>query len=92
MDYETSMKELKKVLKDQKWIIGADKALKGLKSGKIDKLFIAKNCKPTIKEDLERYSKFANVPFYELDVPNTELGIMCKRQYSVSVLYTLKGE
>ena len=92
MDYENAKKELTKVIREGKFIIGANEAIKNLRQGKVEKLFVAKNCEKGIKEDLIKYAKLNEVPIFELDVPNTELGILCKKQYSASVVHTIKGE
>ncbi len=80
-----SIEELKKALKEEKLIYGRDETLKKIKSGKINEVFISSNCPKELRQDIIYYSKLANVKVSELDVPNDELGIICKKPFSISV-------
>lgn len=80
-----SINEIKEALTNNP-IIGTDRTLKNLKTGKLKKVLIANNCKEEIKKDLEYYAKLANVELINLDIPNDEVGLACKKQFSISVL------
>ncbi|HLC37690.1 MAG TPA: ribosomal L7Ae/L30e/S12e/Gadd45 family protein [Candidatus Nanoarchaeia archaeon] len=67
-------------------IIGTDRILKNLKSGKLKKVFLASNCKEETKKDVGYYAKLSNVEVVNLDIPNDELGLACKKQFSISIL------
>ena len=35
---------------------------------------------------MEYYAKLSNVEVVNLDIPNDELGLACKKQFSISIL------
>lgn len=77
--------ELKEALKN-KVIIGTERTLKNLRNGKLKKVLIASNCKEETKKDLEYYGKIAKIEIIKLDIPNDEVGLVCKKPFSISVL------
>ena len=83
--------EIKKALKNKKVIIGTERTLKNLKLGKISKIFLTSNCSEDIKKDIKYYSKLAKVEVVQLKQPNDELGALCKKPFSISVLSVVKG-
>ncbi len=82
--------EIKKLIKEDKLVIGKDEVLKGLRTGKFEKVFLAKNCPAELKEDLEKYAPMSGVELVETDIQNTELGDICKKPFSIAVLGLLK--
>ncbi len=78
--------ELRKLLKEKKLIIGSERTLKALKLGKLEKVFVSLNCPAKVKESIKHYSKLSKAAISQLKYPNDELGILCKRPYSISVL------
>ncbi len=87
---QESTNDLKKEIKTKKIAIGTNSVLKNLKLKNIEKIYIASNCSDKAKKDIEKYSKIMNIPLVFLKQPNDELGIVCKRQYSISMLGILK--
>lgn len=83
--------EIKNALKDEKAIIGTDKTIKNLKLGKLSKVFIASNTAKEVAETIKKYAKLSNTEFIKLRIPNDELGTICKKQFSISVLSVIKG-
>jgi len=80
-----TIEQIKEALKN-KPIIGTDRILKSLKSGKLKKILIASNCKAETKKDIEYYAKLAKVEVIKLDIPNEEVGLVCKKPFSIAVL------
>ena len=80
------MDDIKKIAKDKKALIGTNKVMKSLKLGKLSKVFLTRNCPKDIKEDIEHYAKIAKVEVVQLKIPNDELGVLCKKPFSISVL------
>lgn len=78
--------EIKKLVKTQKLIIGTDVTLKELKAGNISKVFAASNMKEDVRQDFKRYCDISKAEFIELDIDNTELGTICRKPFSISVL------
>ncbi|MFH0875182.1 MAG: ribosomal L7Ae/L30e/S12e/Gadd45 family protein [archaeon] len=89
MTQETISKELlevKKVLKSKSLIIGTEKTFKELKAGKLSFVYLASNISDKVKKDIEHYTKFSDVKVMNLDIPNDELGVFCKKPFSISVM------
>ncbi len=81
-----ALTDLKKLLSQGKVSIGTEVALKNLRRGKAKKIFLAANCSQKIMDDVNSLSKPANVEVVRLAIPNTELGIICKKSFSIAVL------
>ena len=84
------MSELKKIVGTEKLVLGSDRTLKLLKKGKIDRVFIASNAPENVRADIKSHGKLAGVTVEELDVPNEEVGILCKKPFPVAVASRLK--
>ncbi|MEK6907417.1 MAG: 50S ribosomal protein L30e [Nanoarchaeota archaeon] len=80
------MEELKKLIKENKIIIGTNSVMKNLKLGKLKGIYLASNCPKYAKEDIQHYAKLNNVKINELKENNEELGVVCKKPFSISVL------
>ena len=80
-----TIEDLKKALKDNKLILGADRTLKLLKNGKVTKIFLSSNCAPEIKENINHLAKISNVNVTELKETKEELGSICKKTFSISI-------
>ncbi|QQG38752.1 MAG: ribosomal L7Ae/L30e/S12e/Gadd45 family protein [Candidatus Woesearchaeota archaeon] len=80
-----SVEDLKKII-NENIIIGTDRVIKGLKNNKIKKVFLASNCKKQTKEDILHYAKLGKIQVVELNIPNEEVGIVCKKPFSISVI------
>ena len=89
MTNEKDIAEIKKLVGTKKIIIGTQRTLKSLKQGKIEKIFLSAN--NPLKKDFDYYAKVGKVKIIQLEVANDELGDICKKPYSISVLGVLKG-
>mgnify|MGYP001265684297 CR=1 FL=1 len=78
--------EIKLSLDANQLIIGANMAKKNLRKGKAKKIYLATNCSPEIKEDITAMAKVSDIPVENLKIPNEELGIVCKKTFSISVV------
>jgi ribosomal protein L30E len=81
-----SLELLRKALKEEKLVYGERQTLKLIKLGKTQTVFLAKNCKPSIRETINEYSKHTELNIVELDVDATEIGTICKKEFPISVL------
>lgn len=86
-----SLAEIKKMLKSDNLIIGTERTLKSLKIGKVERVILSSNCPPDVESDMNHYAGISGVEISKIDYPNEELGIMCKKPFSISVLALLKG-
>lgn len=80
------MTTLDLALKSKKIVFGAEKTMKLLKKDKLKVVFLANNTKEDLKEDFKYYTKINNIELVELDMKNKEVGIYCKKPFSVSVV------
>lgn len=84
------MEDIKKLVKDKKVFIGTQQTMKNLKTGKVAKVFLTSNCPEDVKDDIKHYAKISGTEVAELDIPNDELGVMCRKQFPISVLGIIK--
>ena len=83
--------EIKKFLKSKSLVIGTEKTLKNLKLGKIDKVILSSNCPDKVMQDLSYYAGLSKAETIKVPYLNEELGVICKKPFSISVLSILKG-
>ena len=83
--------EIKKLIKAKNIVIGTEKTIKNLKVGKVEKVIISSNCSESILNDLNYYTGLGKVETIKVNYPNDELGVICKKPFSISVLSILKG-
>ena len=83
--------EIKKMIKAKDLIIGTKRTIKNLKLGKIDKVIISSNCTDAVINDLKHYTSLSKTESIRVNYPNDELGVICKKPFSISVLAILKG-
>jgi large subunit ribosomal protein L30e len=86
----TSATEIRKLLKSEKLVIGTDNTMKQLKKGKLQKILLASNCEEKTEKDIEYYAKMSETEVVKTDILNDELGTICKKPFSISVLGVLK--
>jgi large subunit ribosomal protein L30e len=87
-----TLQEIKKNLDNDNLIIGYDKTLKNLKLGKISKVYLSVNCPDEIKEDVKRYANINKTDVEILKKNNEDLGVLCKKPFSISVLSIVSKE
>lgn len=78
--------EIRTALGTEKIILGTERVVKELKKGTLAKIFVSSNCPENIRDDLSHYASFVETETIELDVHNEDLGVVCKKPFSVSVL------
>ncbi|MFC1723089.1 ribosomal L7Ae/L30e/S12e/Gadd45 family protein [Nanoarchaeota archaeon] len=78
--------EIKKLVKEDKLIIGKDLTMKGLTSGKVEKIFLASNCPTDTRDDIKHYADIGEVEVVDLSIENVELGDICKRPHYIAVM------
>ena len=78
--------EIKKQLNKPQFIIGAEETLKELRKGNIVKAYLSVNPKPELVADIESLAKLSDVELVRLDVPNDELGTVCKKPFPISII------
>jgi len=87
---DKNIAEIRKLLKSKGIVIGTGRTLKNLKLGKVGKVYLSSNCSEKARESIEHYSKLGKAEIVKLKYPNDELGILCKKPFSISVLSVSK--
>ena len=82
--------EIRKLLKSKNLIIGTERTVKCLKTGKLSRAYLSSNCPKNIREDLKYYGELSNTPIIELEQTNEEIGTLCKKPFLISVLSVRK--
>ncbi|MBU0666631.1 MAG: ribosomal L7Ae/L30e/S12e/Gadd45 family protein [Nanoarchaeota archaeon] len=82
--------ELKKLLKSENILIGTDRVLKNLRKGLIERIVISSNCSDEVVDEIKHLASLNKSVVESLNIPNEELGTLCKKPFSVSVLGFLK--
>ncbi len=85
------LNEIRKLIREDKVALGADVVLKKVEKGEIATVYIAKNCPQAVLTKLERYQKITQFELETLDLSNEELGVACKKPFSIAVIGVVKG-
>ncbi len=78
--------EIKKLLEQDKLVIGADETIKGLRAGKVKRVFLSSNASPETKANVERFCSVNQIDCVELEQSSEEAGTLCKKPFAVSVI------
>jgi len=89
-EIDPNITELKEVLENKKAIIGTELTLKRIKQDKVSKVFLSSNCPEDVLDDINHYAKLSKFTVVRLSQPNTELGIVCKKPFSVCIVGSLR--
>jgi len=87
---DKNIAEIKKNLGSYKLLMGKDRTLKSLKVGNVAVVYVSSNCEDSLLETINHYASLNNTKVVELRCPNEELGTLCKKPFSISVLCVLK--
>lgn len=82
--------EIRALMADKKLVLGSERTLKLLRLGKLKQVFLSANCADSTKENVRQYSKLGDVKVRQLHYPSSELGVICKKPFSISVIGVLK--
>lgn len=77
--------EIKKLLTNEKFVIGTNQVLKGLRSKSLKKVFVSNNCPTEVMADVKKYAEMTKTELVQLDIPNEEFGAICKKPFFVSL-------
>lgn len=80
------IEELRSALKEKTLTFGTERTLKSLKLGKAKAVFVASNCPKKIREQVSYYAGISGAKVVEIELPDKEIGLVCKKPFAVSVL------
>ena len=78
--------EIKKLIKEDKLVIGTERTMKLLKTGKVQKVYLATNCPEDVRESVEHYAEIGGVEVVDSGLQNTDLGDICKKPFQIAVI------
>lgn len=78
--------EIKKMLKNENLVLGSDRVLKLLRENQMSQVILASNAPSAVAEDVRRYAGLSETPVDVVAIPNDELGIICKKPFSIAVI------
>jgi ribosomal protein L30E len=81
---------IRKEIEQGKAILGLDRTLKELKNLNLKKIYLSSNISEEVKKDINYYSSLQSIELINLSIPNDELGVVCKKPFSVLILGVLK--
>jgi large subunit ribosomal protein L30e len=84
--------EINEALEKRQIVIGMNSTMNALKKGLAKKIIFTKNCAKEFKNEIKELCKISNCEHKEFNGTNIELGVLCKKPFSISVLAILKGE
>jgi len=88
---EQSKSDIKRLLKTKKLVMGTERVKKLARSAKLERIYISKNTPERVRNDLVYYSKLSNIKLIKLRYANDELGEICNKPFSISVLGVIKS-
>lgn len=75
---------LQEELKTKKPVLGYEVTAKKMKKSDVSSVYLSSNC--LHKNELRMLAKAGNISITELEQNSKQLGIICKKQFSVSVV------
>lgn len=81
------MIDFHQLISQGKATVGTQNTLRQLRKGKLAKVYVTANCPNEIRETIQRQ---AQAEIVNLDIPNRELGTLCKKPFSINLLGQLK--
>lgn len=86
---EKVVTEIKKNIEKKKAVIGTENTIRGLRQGKISKVFVSTSCPDNVREEIARYAKLSGASVVKLRYSNDELGSICRKPFAISIVGVL---
>jgi len=83
---EDTVVRIKKSVEGKKATIGFSETTDALKHNELIEIFLASNCPADFEKDLNHLAGIAGVKITKLEQANDELGVLCKKPFSISVI------
>jgi ribosomal protein L30E len=80
-----NIKNIKESLKNKTAVVGTERCIKMLKSGNIKEVFLTSNVPDSVRGNVMQLIGISGIPVIEVEMPNDELGMICKKPYPISV-------
>jgi|SRR3989344_5106989 len=83
-------REIQDGLAQKKIILGTALTIKALRSSKLQRVILSSNVPEAVRKDVAYYASLNQIEIEEIPQTNEELGVLCKKPFSVSVAGMLK--
>ena len=83
--------EVRKLVDTDKLVVGTEQTIENLKKGAAETVVVSSNCPDKVVEDIKHYAELAGTEVLEAALTNEEMGVACKKPFSISVLSIAKG-
>lgn len=85
-----SINKVKENIGSDKLVIGTQRTLKELKAANLEVIFVTQNAPQEVVDEINHYAQQNETKVETLDIPNDELGVICKKPFSISVVSLTK--
>lgn len=82
--------EIRAAIKSKKAVMGYNKTIKYIKTGRPKMVIVAKNIESEKMNDIKHNSKISGVKVYIFDGSSKELGVVCGKPFPVSSMVILE--
>lgn len=79
------------VVKSGKYTLGTDQAIRNIRDGKAQLVFMANNCPPLVKSQVDYLCHLSKTPVRVFAGSSRELGIAVGKQFNVSIMTVLEA-
>lgn len=83
---DENLVRLREDLTTDKVVLGTERTLKALRNGLLARIYLANNCAELAEADIRAYAGISDVEVIVLAYPNDEVGTICKKPFSISVV------
>ncbi|RLG14805.1 MAG: hypothetical protein DRN66_00985 [Candidatus Nanohalarchaeota archaeon] len=88
---KTYISKIKQALSSNHIVIGLNRVMKLIKTGKLSDVYYYNSCPSTVVDELAYYrSLSSSLNLEQIPISNIEFGTMCKKQFMVSVVGIMK--
>jgi ribosomal protein L30E len=78
--------DIKNAIETKKLVIGFDEVSKALRSKTLKEVYYANNLPEDKIKEVQKYAELSGITAENANVPNDELGVICKKGFAISVL------
>ena len=83
--------KIKEALSSNQIVIGLNNVMKLIKTGQLSEVYYCKNCPDKVINELSYYRSLSNsFKLEEIPLSSIEFGIMCKKQFMISIIGIIK--
>jgi large subunit ribosomal protein L30e len=86
----TSIADIIQAEKKKKALYGSDRTIKALKNGKLAEVILSSNCPDRTVDLVKNLAKLSNTKINKSKHDSKELGVACKKPFSVTIIGLLK--